>query len=139
LKTFPLDPRPAALLERYHRRTRKRAPWLQAVLFSALAPVVLLLSRVRFHGREHIPEGGFIRAPNHPSQLDAFFAARRAGATVLPCHLSGTRGLYRPWTWPRITVTYGPALVFEPDPDPTRDANAQAAEQIADAVKALAP
>jgi 1-acyl-sn-glycerol-3-phosphate acyltransferase len=218
-KTFPLDPRPAALLERYHRRTRKRAPWLQVVLFTALSPVVLLLSRVRIHGREHIPDGGFILAPNHPSQLDAFFAAvalgrrvrfmaksdlftrrwgrwlarvgafpvrrgvwdedafetaatllergkvlamffeggvspaggyrdakpgigyvaRRAGATVLPCHLSGTRGLYRPWTWPRITVTYGPPLVFERDPDPTREANAGAAEQIADAVKALAP
>ena len=218
-KTFPLDPRAAALLERYHRRTRTRRPWLQGVLFAALAPFVLLLSRVRISGREHIPEGGFILAPNHPSQLDAFFAAvalgrrvrfmaksdlftrrwgrwlarvgafpvRRgvwdeeafetaetllergkvlamffeggvsppgayrpakpgigyvaghAGATVLPCHLAGTRGLYKPWTWPKITVTYGPPLVFERNPDPTREANLEAANRIAEAVKALAP
>jgi 1-acyl-sn-glycerol-3-phosphate acyltransferase len=219
LKTFPLDPRPAALLERYHRRTRRRTPWLQVVLFTALTPIIALLSRVRVRGREHIPDGGFILAPNHPSQVDAFFAAlalgrrvrfmaksdlftrrwgrwlarvgafpvrrgvwdeeafetaetllergkvlamffeggvspvggyrdvkpgigyvaRRAGATVLPCHLSGTRGLYRPWTWPKITVTYGPPLTFGRDPDPSREANAQAAAEIADAVKALAP
>ena len=219
MKTFPLDPRPAALLERYHHRTRGRTPWLQVVLFTVLTPIVALLSRVRFAGREHIPDGGFILAPNHPSQLDAFFAAialgrrvrfmaksdlftrrwgrwlarvgafpvrrgvwdeeafetaetllargkvlamffeggvsppggyrdpkpgigyvaRRAGATVLPCHLSGTRGLYRPWTWPKITVTYGPPITFERDPDPTREANAEAAAEIADAVKALAP
>ena len=188
------------------------------MLFAGLAPFVLLLSRVRITGREHIPEGGFILAPNHPSQLDAFFAAvalgrrvrfmaksdlftrrwgrwlarvgafpvrrgvwdaeafetaetllergkvlamffeggvspaggyrdpkpgigyvaQHAGATVLPCHLSGTRGLYRPWTWPKITVTYGPAIHFERDPDPSREANTAAALRIADAVKALA-
>jgi 1-acyl-sn-glycerol-3-phosphate acyltransferase len=182
-----------------------------------VAPVVLLLSRVRFHGREHIPKGGFILAPNHPSQLDAFFCAvavgrrvrfmaksdlftkragrwlarvgafpvrrgvwdedafetattllargkvlamffeggvspaggyrepkpgigyvaLRAGATVLPCHLSGTRGLYRPWTWPRITVAYGPPLEFERVDAPSREENAAAATRIADAVKAL--
>jgi 1-acyl-sn-glycerol-3-phosphate acyltransferase len=218
LKSFPLDPRPAKLLERYHRRTRKRSPWLQAALFSVLAPVILLLSRVRFSGREHIPKGGFILAPNHPSQLDASFCAvavgrrvrfmaksdlftrragrwlarvgafpvrrgvwdedafetaatllergkvlamffeggvspaggyrepkpgigyvaLRAGATVVPCHLSGTRGLYRPWTWPRITVTYGPPLVFDRVDEPSREENAAAAVRIADAVKELA-
>ena len=82
MKTFPLDPRPAQLLERYHRRTRKRTPWLQVVLFTVLTPIIALLSRVRFHGREHIPDGGFILAPNHPSQLDAFFAAIALGRRV---------------------------------------------------------
>ena len=67
------------------------------------------------------------------------YVARHAGATVLPCHLSGTRGLYRPWTWPKIIVTYGPPLTFARDPDPTREANATAAAEIADAVKALVP
>jgi 1-acyl-sn-glycerol-3-phosphate acyltransferase len=43
---------------------------------------VLLLSRVRITGREHIPDGGFILAPNHPSQLDAFFAAVALGRRV---------------------------------------------------------
>ena len=189
------------------------------MLFGALAPFVLLLSRVRITGREHIPDGGFILAPNHPSQLDAFFAAvalgrrvrfmaksdlftrrrgrwlarvgafpvrrgvwdeeafetaetllergkvlamffeggvsppggyrdpkpgigyvaRRAGATILPCHLAGPRGLYKPWTWPKITVTYGPPVRFERDSDPTREANTEAATRIADAVKEFAP
>ena len=67
------------------------------------------------------------------------YVARRAGATVLPCHLSGTRGLYRPWTWPKITVTYGPPLDVRARP--RADARGERADgtEIADAVKALAP
>ena len=42
----------------------------------------MLLARVRIHGREHIPEGGFILAANHPSQLDAFFVAVALGRRV---------------------------------------------------------
>jgi 1-acyl-sn-glycerol-3-phosphate acyltransferase len=61
--------------------------------------------------------------------------AQLAGATVLPCHLDGTRALRRrPWSWPRIVVTYGPPLVIEQDPEPTRERNAAVAERIAAAV-----
>jgi 1-acyl-sn-glycerol-3-phosphate acyltransferase len=207
------------VLERYHRRARTKRPWLQGIAFVVLAPLLMLLARVRIHGREHIPDGGFILAANHPSQLDAFFVAialgRRvrfmgkselfkgpagrwmarmgafpiqrgvwdadafetsapvlaqgkvlcmfyegglspaeggyrvakpgighiaqlAGATVLPCHLTGTRRLYRPWTWPKITVTYGAPLTVEPVAAPSRESNAAVARTIADAVEALA-
>jgi len=63
------------LLKRYHRRTRKRAPWLQTLVLALLLPVLTLISRVRIAGREHIPDGGYIAASNHPSNLDALFVA----------------------------------------------------------------
>ncbi len=66
---------PARLLRRYHRRTRRRVPWLQTVLLVLLLPLLSLISRIRVSGREHIPEGGYIAAANHHSNLDALFVA----------------------------------------------------------------
>jgi 1-acyl-sn-glycerol-3-phosphate acyltransferase len=66
---------PAALLQRYHRRTRRRAPWLQTLALVGLLPLLSLIARVRVTGREHIPGGGYIAAANHPSNLDALFVA----------------------------------------------------------------
>ena len=63
------------LLKRYHRRTRKRVPWLQTLVLALVLPVLALVSRVRICGREHIPDGGYIAASNHPSNLDALFVA----------------------------------------------------------------
>jgi 1-acyl-sn-glycerol-3-phosphate acyltransferase len=65
----------AQLLRRYHRRTRRRVPWLQSIAFALLLPVLTLVSRVRIVGRENIPDGGYIAASNHPSNLDALFVA----------------------------------------------------------------
>ncbi len=66
---------PAKLLARYHRRTRRRVPWLQTLALALLLPVLSLVSRVRIVGREHIPDGGYIAAANHHSNLDALFVA----------------------------------------------------------------
>ena len=65
----------AELLKRYHRRTRKRVPWLQTLVVALLLPLLTLVSRVRVVGRENIPGGGYIAASNHPSTLDALFVA----------------------------------------------------------------
>jgi 1-acyl-sn-glycerol-3-phosphate acyltransferase len=65
----------AQLLKRYHKRTRRRVPWLQSLLFVVLLPLLSLVSRVRVVGRENIPGGGYIAASNHPSNLDAVFVA----------------------------------------------------------------
>jgi 1-acyl-sn-glycerol-3-phosphate acyltransferase len=65
----------AQLLKRYHRRTRKRVPWLQTLVLALLLPVLSLISRVRITGRENIPDGGYIAASNHRSVLDALFVA----------------------------------------------------------------
>jgi 1-acyl-sn-glycerol-3-phosphate acyltransferase len=66
---------PAELLKRYHRRTRRRVPWLQTLALVGLLPLLSLVSRVRVTGREQIPDGGYIAASNHPSNLDALFVA----------------------------------------------------------------
>ncbi len=66
---------PAELLKRYHRRTRRRVPWLQTLVLLGLAPLLSLISRVRVTGRENIPDGGYIAASNHPSTLDALLVA----------------------------------------------------------------
>jgi 1-acyl-sn-glycerol-3-phosphate acyltransferase len=65
----------AQLLKRYHRRTRRRVPWLQSLALALLLPIVSLVSRVRVVGRENIPGGGYIAASNHRSNLDALFVA----------------------------------------------------------------
>ena len=66
---------PAELLKRYHRRTRRRVPWLQTLALLVLLPLLSLISRVRVVGRENIPDGGYIAASNHPSNVDALFVA----------------------------------------------------------------
>jgi 1-acyl-sn-glycerol-3-phosphate acyltransferase len=66
---------PAELLKRYHRRTRRRVPWLQTLALLGLLPLLSLIARVRVVGRENIPDGGYIAASNHPSNLDALFVA----------------------------------------------------------------
>jgi 1-acyl-sn-glycerol-3-phosphate acyltransferase len=67
--------RPARARKRYHRRTRRRVPWLQTLVLAALLPLLSLISRVRVTGRENIPGGGYIAAANHVSILDALFVA----------------------------------------------------------------
>jgi 1-acyl-sn-glycerol-3-phosphate acyltransferase len=73
--TLAKKARLARLLERYHRRTRRRAPWLQTLVLALLLPLLSLISRVRITGRENIPGGGYIVAANHHSNLDALFVA----------------------------------------------------------------
>ncbi len=63
------------MLKRYHRRTRKRVPWLQTLALALLLPVLSFVSRVRITGRENIPDGGYIAAANHCSNVDALFVA----------------------------------------------------------------
>jgi 1-acyl-sn-glycerol-3-phosphate acyltransferase len=217
MRSFPKDPREAAEFLRYHRRSRKRNPRLQVLAMLMFTPLVALLSRVRFVGRKNIPDGAFIAAANHPSQLDAIFVAialrrrvhfmgksdlfrgragrlfsrlggfpvrrgvwdadafqtaetvlgrgkvmcmfpeggvsipggyrdakpgighiaHRAGATVLPVHLDGVRRLYRPWTWPKITVTIGEPFAVARCDEPTREQTLATAQLILDRVTAL--
>ncbi len=66
---------PAQLLQRYHRRTRRRVPWLQTLVLVLLLPLLSVISRIRITGRENIPGGGYIAAANHHSNLDALFVA----------------------------------------------------------------
>lgn len=70
---FPKDPRPASALARFHRRARRRNPALQPLLYSLLAPLLFLLSRIRVSRLGELPAGGYIVACNHPSMLDAAF------------------------------------------------------------------
>ena len=74
-RALPRRLQPARLLERYHRRTRRRVPWLQTLAFGLLLPLLTLVSRVRVVGRENIPDGGYIAAANHRSNVDALFVA----------------------------------------------------------------
>jgi len=73
--TLARDLKPAQMLERYHRRTRRRVPWMQTLALALALPVLSLVSRVRVSGREHIPDGGYVAASNHPSNFDALFVA----------------------------------------------------------------
>ncbi len=111
------DLKPAALLQRYHRRTRRGVPWLQTLALALLLPLLSFASRVRIRGREHIPDGGYIAAANH-----------------LPVYLDGTRSLYTPWRWPKVRVVIGAPLHVRAIAQPSREQSQQTAQRILDAV-----
>lgn len=50
-------------------------PWLQTLVVVVVLPLLSVVSRVRIAGREHIPDGGYIAAANHSSNVDALFVA----------------------------------------------------------------
>lgn len=50
-------------------------PWLQTLVLVALLPLLSVIARVRISRRENIPDGGYIAAANHRSNLDALFVA----------------------------------------------------------------
>ena len=70
-----IDPRPAELFEKYHKRVRERGPdWVYSLARTVLTPPVWALYRAAPIGTENVPEQGpAILAPNHFSNLDHFF------------------------------------------------------------------
>jgi 1-acyl-sn-glycerol-3-phosphate acyltransferase len=72
---FRPDTRSEAFFKRFHRRSRKRNPRLQALFAVLLVPLLGVLARIRVSGREYLPAGAYIASANHPSQLDPFFVA----------------------------------------------------------------
>jgi 1-acyl-sn-glycerol-3-phosphate acyltransferase len=70
-----IDPRPAEVFEKYHRRVRERGPdFIYPLARMVLTPLVLSLYRPSGLGVENVPERGpSILAPNHFSNFDHFF------------------------------------------------------------------
>jgi 1-acyl-sn-glycerol-3-phosphate acyltransferase len=70
-----VDPRPAELFDKYHRRVREQGPdWMYPFARMVLTPPVWLMFRSRAISTENVPEHGpAILAPNHFSNLDHFF------------------------------------------------------------------
>lgn len=218
LANVAADPRPAAVLDRYHRRTRRRSPWLQAVARPVVALLCWIVSRVRVSGAEHLPKSGaYLLVANHPSVLDhpfvllptrrrasfmgkselfaglkgmlvsrlggfpvrrrtwdreafataedllargkvlimyleggvspiggyrparpgAGYLAARTGVPVVPCHIAGTRELYRPWRRPRVSIVYGPSLSVARETTPSPQRCQAVSDEILAAVKQL--
>ena len=71
------DERPAEHFERFHRRTRAKAPnWMYELVRLVLTPYLLLIFRTRAIDSDKVPaDGPAIVAPNHFSFLDHFFVA----------------------------------------------------------------
>jgi 1-acyl-sn-glycerol-3-phosphate acyltransferase len=72
-----IDPRPAELFDKYHKRVRERGPdWVYSFARVILTPTLLALYRAGSIGTENVPEHGpVILAPNHFSNFDHFFLA----------------------------------------------------------------
>jgi len=70
-----IDPRPAELFEKYHKRVRERGPdWVYSFARTVMTPPVWAFYRAGAIGTENVPEQGpGILAPNHFSNLDHFF------------------------------------------------------------------
>jgi len=67
--------RSSTSLARFHRRVRRRVPWMQTVAAALILPLLTLIVRVRVRGRENVPDGGYIAIANHPSVFDSLFVA----------------------------------------------------------------
>ena len=86
------------------------------------------------------PEGGVSPPGGYkPAKRGIGHVAHVAGATVVPVHLDGPRRLYRPWTWPRVTITVGEPIEVAHDPEPSRERAQQTAEEVLAAIAALEP
>jgi len=70
------DPRPAEQFQPFHEWIRTHPPgWTYELARVVMTPVALLLYRERALGTPNVPpDGPFILAPNHFSQMDHFFA-----------------------------------------------------------------
>jgi 1-acyl-sn-glycerol-3-phosphate acyltransferase len=69
------DPRPAEQFQPFHEWVRTHRPgWTYELVRMILTPVALILYRTRAIGTSNVPpDGAFILAPNHFSQMDHFF------------------------------------------------------------------
>ncbi len=86
------------------------------------------------------PEGGVSPPGGYkPAKSGIGHLAHTLGATVVPVHLDGPRRLYRPWTWPRVTVTVGAPIAVPLDTEPSRERSQATAQEILAAVAALGP
>jgi 1-acyl-sn-glycerol-3-phosphate acyltransferase len=72
-----VDPRPAEMFDRYHRRVREQgADWMYPFARMVLTGPMWALFRARAIATENVPErGAVILAPNHFSNFDHFFLA----------------------------------------------------------------
>lgn len=94
----------------------------------------------RNHSLAMFVEGGVSPVGSYrPAKSGLGHLAHRCGATVLPLHLDGARGLYRPWTWPRITVTIGEPIEVQQRDEPSRAADQALSELILERIKAMDP
>ena len=84
------------------------------------------------------PEGGVSPPSGYkPARPGIGYVAHRAGVPVVPVHLDGPRKLYRPWTWPKITVTVGVPIAVGLDADPPPERSQATADAIMAAIVAL--
>lgn len=127
-------PVPAWILSRVGAFPIVRGTW-DADAF-ATAAAVLQRGRVLVM----FPEGG-VSPPGglKPAKAGIGHLAHTTGATVVPVHLDGPRRLYRPWTWPRITITVGTPIAVAHDAAPSRERAQETADAILAAIAALAP
>lgn len=86
------------------------------------------------------PEGGVSPPGGYkPAKSGIGHIAHTAGATIVPVHLDGPRKLYKPWTWPKVTVTVGEPIAVEQHAEPARELSQATAERVLDEIKRLAP
>jgi 1-acyl-sn-glycerol-3-phosphate acyltransferase len=69
------EKRPPEYFQHFHEWTRTHKPgWIYELVRMILTPIALILYRTRAIGTENVPpEGAFILAPNHFSNMDHFF------------------------------------------------------------------
>src|ERR1700736_6585387 len=69
------DPRPKEYFDPFHARARSGpAGWTYELTSAVVVPYLLIAFRARAIGREKVPNGPVILAPNHGSFMDHFFA-----------------------------------------------------------------
>ncbi|MEA2172179.1 MAG: glycerol-3-phosphate dehydrogenase [Solirubrobacteraceae bacterium] len=86
------------------------------------------------------PEGGVSPPDGYkPAKPGVGHIAHRTGVPIVPIHLSGSRRLYRWWSWPKVIITVGDPIAVEPDPEPTRERSLATAQRVLAAIESLEP
>jgi len=77
------------------------------------------------------PEGGISMPGKYKEPKPGIgYLAQRTGALVLPIYLDGARKLYKPWTWPKVSIVIGRPISFPQNLEPTPENNQQVADEI---------
>jgi 1-acyl-sn-glycerol-3-phosphate acyltransferase len=75
--------------------SRRKRGWALIIIAGLLRPLLLVLTKRRWRGQEHIPDGGFVFVANHISHIDPLLFAHFAYDNGVPPRFLAKQGVFK--------------------------------------------